>query len=269
MTPMKPIIRYTRIYGEHLRLANKIISLYRINAVGLILATGLWSVLIMSTIFLTTRGIRTVFGYTAGDLLAIGALQVIFLGVFHGVFTKNLENFPHIVVTGKLDLLLLQPISTQWIVSIRQMRPIAFLRVPLGIILLALLALSGRIPTPTVYGIVSSVILVGASEILIYSVWFMVATLLIWLPTMSNIVELLYQINVMSRYPYDFYREITWWVALCTFPFSIAIAVPYRALVGRASLAEMVILILTAGVFFAASRSFWHHALRSYSSASN
>ncbi len=246
----------------------KIVLLFRVNAFGLVIATVLWSFLNISTIILTTRHITTVFGYTADELVAIGAIQVIFLGIFHALFTKNIENLPEIINKGKLDMMLLRPVDDQFSVSLTSMRPIALIRVFIGIGMITYLIASERLVAPTLWGVVLFIFLLMASELLIYSIWYIVATSLIWFPTMTNIVELLYLVNVTSRYPYDFFKEIAWWVALLTFPFSIALVVPLHAFMGKGNFGEYLALIITSAVFFAAARIFWRFSLRHYTSAS-
>ncbi len=261
--------RYINLYKQYLRMAVKVVFLFRVNSFGLVMATTLWSFLNISTIILTTRQITTVFGYTADELVAIGAVQVIFLGIFHMLFSKNIDNLPEIINKGKLDMMLLRPVDDQFSVSLICVRPIAFIRVMIGIVMLAYLVAVGRLVAPTLGGALLFGILLMASEVLIYSVWYIVATSLIWFPTMSNIVELLYMVNVTSRYPYDFFREIAWWVALLTFPFSIALVVPLHALMGKGNLGEYVTLIIASALFFTVARVFWRYSLRHYTSASN
>lgn len=252
-----------------MRLAMKIIFQFRINSFGLVVATTLWSFLNISTIVLTTRQVKTVFGYSANELVAIGAIQVIFLGIFHMLFSKNIENMPEVINKGKLDRVLLQPVDDQFATSLTSVRPVALIRVGIGVVMLAYLVTAGRLASPTLEGVLLFSILLVASEVLIYSIWFIVATTLIWFPTMSNIVELLYMVNITSRYPYEFFREIAWWVALLTFPFSIALVVPLHALVGTGNLAEYSTLVIVSISFFVIARMFWRFSLRHYTSASN
>jgi ABC-2 type transport system permease protein len=225
--------------------------------------------LILSTVVLTTRHVKSVFGYSPSELLALGAIQVIFLGFFHALFAKNMDEFPNTINKGKLDSILLKPIDDQYTVSFFIIRPAIMVRVLIGIGTLMYLSSSGRIEVHSAFNILLFSVLLIASEFLIYSIWFIVATTLIWFPTMENIIELLYNINTTSRYPYEFYREVALTVALFSFPFSIALAIPLKALTGRVTVGEICILLLSTFIFLFLSRRFWKWSLRHYTSASN
>lgn len=243
--------------------------MFRANTLGMVLATSCWSILILSTVFFTTRNVTTVFGYTPQELLALGAIQVIFLGFFHSIFAKNMDELPEMVNKGKLDNILLRPIDDQYGVSFALVYPATIVRVLIGVATLAYLHGAGQLAIPSFMNIFLAVVLLMASEFLIYSIWFLIVTTLVWFPTMENIVELLYNFNIISRYPYEFYREIGFTIALITFPFSIALTVPFKALTGKVTLGEVSILLLSAGIFLFLSRKFWKWSLRHYTSASN
>jgi len=243
--------------------------MFRANTLGMVLATSCWSILILSTVFLTTRNVKTVFGYTPQELLALGAIQVIFLGFFHSIFAKNMDELPEIVNKGRLDSILLKPIDDQYGVSFALVYPATIVRVLIGVATLAYLQGTGQLVIPSILNILLAFGLLIASEFLIYSIWFLIVTTLIWFPTMENIVELMYNLNIISRYPYEFYREIGLTVALITFPFSIALTIPFKGLTGKVTMDEISILLLSAGIFLFLSRRFWKWSLRHYTSASN
>lgn len=261
--------KYFRLYRFQIRIAIKRLVLFRINTVGMVLATSCWSILILSTVFLTTRNVTSVFGYTPQELLTLGAVQVIFLGFFHSIFAKNIEEIPDIINKGRLDSVLLRPLDDQYGVSFALVYPATMIRVLIGVGALVYMHTVGALVVPSVWNILLFFTLLMVSEFLIYSVWFFIATTLIWFPTMENIVELLYNLNVTSRYPYEFYREIGFTVALFTFPFSIALVIPMKALMGTVTIGEVGILVLSTFVFLLFSRKFWKWSLRHYTSASN
>lgn len=263
------IPKYFRIYRFQIHIALKRMFMFRINSVGMMISTSLWCVLIYSTIILTTRNVTSVFGYTPAELLALGAVQVMFLGFFHTIFAKNMERLPEIINKGMLDATLLKPVDDQYSVSFGLVYPTTVVRILIGASTLVYLASVGSIVIPSFLHVVVFLTLLFVSELLIYSIWFIVATSLIWFPTMDNIIELLYNVNSISRFPYEFYREIGLTIALITFPFSIALTIPFKALTGKVALGEVGILLLSAGVFLFLSRRFWKWSLRHYTSASN
>lgn len=242
--------------------------LYRANTVGSLISSVCWSGLIVSTVYLSTQNVRQVLGYSAQELLVLSAIQVLFLGLFHALVSHNIERMPELISTGKLDLVLLKPMDSQFGISLGRFSPPSLLRVLLGVGFLIFLIQSGRLAQPSLGAIASFVGLIAVSLVLVYSIWFVVATLLVWLPHMDNIVEFLYNLNVISRYPHEFFREVGFAAALLAYPFSISLVVPLRTLMGRGDPYQcMVLIVLTIG-FSIISRLFWLFALRHYTSAS-
>lgn len=265
---MRNIKRYLKIYAIQIRLALKILFLFRLNTIGLVLSTSMWSILILSTVFITTQRVRTVFGYTPQELLALAAVQVIFLGVFHTMISKNMERIPELINKGTFDFILLKPIDSQFYTTLGHVFPATLARIFIGIGVLVYLNQIGSILIPSIWSVLAFMGTLLCGVVIVYCVWFMVSTLLIWLPQMDNIVDLLYYLNTSSRYPYEFYREIGVMALLVLFPFSVALTVPTKVLMGTNTLFEVIILLGTTVLLFAISRMFWKFALKHYTSAS-
>lgn len=264
----KTLCHYMRIYLMQVRLAVKMMYWYRAHAIGTLVSSFCWSLLIVSTVYLSTRNVKQVLGYSAYELVALSGVQVIFLGIFHAIISHNIERIPELIAKGKLDLILLRPVDSQFSVSFGQIALASLARVILGIVFLIFLIQTGQLVAPSLGAIVGFAILICFSIALFYSVWFMVTTLLIWFPHMDNIVELLYNINVVTRYPYEFFRQVGFVFALLVFPFAISLIVPLRVLLGRGDWTQVIALCLLSIIFVICSRLFWLFALRHYTSAS-
>ncbi len=260
--------RYFKILLILSQMAIKLFAQFRANTVGILFSTSIWSFLVLSTIFLTTRQVKTVFGYTPGELLALGATQIVFLGVFHTFVSKNIEKIPEYVNHGFLDSILLKPVDSQFLVSLTHHNFPALFRMVIGIYSLWYLQSVGSIQINGIYGVLGFSVALIFSLVLIYALWYILATLLVWFPQMDNIVEFLYHLNTASRYPIGFYQEFGLFLVILFGPFSIALTVPMRILTGKADMFEVGLLVVTTVTFLILSRLFWLYALRSYTSAS-
>lgn len=257
-----------RVYTTYVRMAIKSMLLFRVNTVGMLVSTVLWSGLTLSTVYFTTRSIRTVFGYSGEQLMILAAIQVIFLGFFHGIISKNMERIPELMNRGTFDFLLLKPIDAQFSASLTYVYPAYTVRILLGVGVLAYyLHLYGFATSWFSIALFGIFLIFGF--VTIYSVWLLVTTLVVWFPQMDNIVDFLYYLNVSSRFPYEFLREIGIVALLCLFPFAISLTIPMKVLLGSATVTEVVILVLVALALFTISRKFWVFALKHYTSASS
>ncbi|MFO0704266.1 MAG: ABC-2 family transporter protein [Patescibacteria group bacterium] len=260
--------RYVRIFLVLGQMAIKLFAQFRANTFGIVFSTSIWSFLVLSTIYLSTRQVKIVFGYTPGELLALGSVQVVFLGVFHTFVSKNMERMSEYVNQGFLDSLLLKPVDSQFMVSLSHHNYPAFFRIIIGVVALWMLSSRGDIAINGYAGILGFAFMLIFSIFLTYSIWFIFVTLLIWYPQMDNVVEFLYHLNTASRYPMNFYKEFGLFLVILFSPFAITLTVPLRVLTGKADMVEIFALIGTTVIFFIVARIFWGYALRNYTSAS-
>ena len=121
----------------------------------------------------------------------------------------------------------------------------------------------------TLMGWVGFTVFIIFGVVLLYSLWMIYCTLLIWFPRLTNLIDFLYTINGMSRYPVEMMYEVKNFILLFILPFSIAIATPAKILVRGTLNGEVFGLIFLSVNLFIVSRLFWKYALRHYTSASS
>ena len=116
-----------------------------------------------------------------------------------------------------------------------------------------------------VFGFVA---LMGVGVVMMYSIWFIFLTVLIWYPNLGNMVELLYTINGFARYPIEMLKN-TRLVALLIFvPMALIVSTPAKALLEKNAWGDIALLCGISALLFVLSRVGWKYALKSYTSAS-
>lgn len=121
------------------------------------------------------------------------------------------------------------------------------------------------ITLPTVF-FFSVLLIIGI--LLLYSLWVIAATLMIWFSELSNLVESLYTISGMARFPTDMYRGLAGYIFVFILPITLVVTIPTKVLLQRALTGDIIQLISFTLLFFFVSRVFWKFALRFYTSAS-
>jgi ABC-2 type transport system permease protein len=254
-----------------LAMSWRLLLQHRSNFFGTIFVSSGWAFMSIITTYLLTRQVRSVFGYTPNELLAINAIHIIFFGVFHAFISRNMERISEYINHGLLDSILLKPVDSQFLLSFTHHNYPALARVVMGVIILWYL-MSGQNGEPLGFGgfvgVLGFLTLFVCGIILLYSIWFILVTLLIWFPQMDNIVELMYHLNNASKFPMSFYKEYGLFVLIVFTPFALILSVPFRILTGRHDLTEIFLHVGVTAIFFVASRLFWRFALRHYTSAS-
>ena len=260
--------RYFELYKALLRFSFLRFTTYRALFINSMIATIGWGLFQIIWINLLTIRTKSAFGWSKNELIILAILYVIIIGLFHFFFTGNFERFSVIIDKGELDFILLKPIDSQFMVTNFLQRFPNMVRVALGIGFLCIhLYMTNTYISPA--GWIGFMVFIVFGIVLLYSLWLAYCTLLIWFPRLTNLIDFLYTINGISRYPSEMMYEVKNFILLFILPFSIAIATPAKVLVRGTLDGEVLGLVFLSVGLFIATRIFWKYALRHYTSASS
>lgn len=255
--------KYLNIYKTLLLLNLQVLTAYRANFVNSAISTVVWGSMSFLSIFLLTARTNQVAGWSRNDLLLLTAIYNIVIGSFHVLFSRNFERFSRIMHMAEFDTLLTKPIDSQFSISFWYFNYTSIFRVIVGVIVAAVILKSRFFLELPVFLLLS---LVGIT--LSYCIWFLISTLMVKYTNLSNIVEVLYQINGFSRYPMDLYRGLGLFAFTFIVPLVIMITVPAKYLASKVTSFDLLMLFGITLLFFITTRLAWKFALRFYASAS-
>lgn len=260
--------RYLRIYRSLLLLSLETLMAYRANFVNSLLSSLAWGIFSFVSILLITSRAPTIYGWRREEILLLTSGYSIVIGFFHTFFSRNFERMAEMINWAQLDSLLVKPVDSQFLISVWWVNYTSIIRIAVGVAFLAYFLHSLPISlTPGV--VIAFIVLTFIGLLLLYSVWFIVTTLIMWFPRMSNIVELMYSVSGLSRYPGEMYRNVSPYLYFFLLPFFVVVATPVRFIIQKTSWIEIVELLGLATILFYISRKFWKFALRFYTSASS
>ena len=201
--------------------------------------------------------------------MLIGTHQII-SQIFQAFGYMNVSNLPELIRTGRLDLMLLLPLDTQFAVSTRQfgLDNLVNAGVGVGFVVFSLAKL-GVVPGPgrvVCYGLA---VLLGAA--VHYSVMFCLASLSFWIVRAQGLIYGYYNLVNISRYPAEVFGGAFRWIFTWVIPVVVVANFPARILARPAvpPLGLMLELLAVTTLAVGFSRGFWLVALRRYSSASS
>lgn len=259
--------RYFKIYWKLIRINLSLLFAYRANLYNSILITLGWGAVSIGGVFILTSRVTHIYSWSKGDLYLLTGIYSIIVGIFHMLFSTSMERFGRTISLGELDSYLLTPLDAQLYLSTKMFRPISFIRVVVGIIFTSIILQQLHI-TLTLFSFFVGVMSIVFGILFLYSLWFCVMTLLIWNPNLTNLIDFLYIVNNLGRYPPEM-LTVTKNIVLYLFvPLALVAAVPAKFLLGKVSPVEIGIAVGGTVGFFIATRFFWQFALKSYSSAS-
>ncbi len=204
-------------------------------------------------------------GWTVHEGAVVLGVFSIFTGVVASVLSPNLSRIVTHVQEGTLDLLLLKPLDSQLQVSLRVLSPWGVPDVVFG----ALVCAWGLWESQRAGGwSVVAVVPFGAGVVLLYALWFLVATTSVWFTKIYNATEVLRGLLDAGRFPMAAYPAIYRLVFTFVVPVAFLTTVPAEALLGRSTSTWMLASPAVACAAFIASRLVWRRALRSYTGAS-
>jgi ABC-2 type transport system permease protein len=260
--------RYLKIYWQLIKFNTALIFAYRANFYNSILISVGWGVVSVSTIFFITAKISHVYNWSREDLYLLAGLFSIVVGIFHMFFSSSLERFGRTISLGELDSYLLTPVDAQLYLSTKVFRPISILRILIGVIFTGIIIAQLHIHISVLtYFYFFFFICIGI--MLLYSLWFLVITLMIWNPNLSNLIDFLYVANNFGRYPTSIVTYLKNIFLYFAIPLMLVTTVPAEFILGKVNVIDVVILSFFSVSLFIASRYFWKFALKHYVSASS
>ena len=159
----------------------------------------------------------------------------------------NLSRIVRHVQNGTLDFILLKPFDSQlWLFGVIKTGSI----ITLAVLLVSFLMLI-------------------SSLLILYSLWFLIATTSIWFVRVWNANEVLRSTLAAGRYPISAYPDSLRRVFTFVLPIAFLTTVPAEALLNIITVKTVTLSIFISTICLYFSRRFWTFALRYYTSASS
>ena len=232
-------------------------------------ATSLgWAFLSLVLAGLVFTNVRDVAGWDLDRMFILTGTFVLVIYTRNFLFERSMFRLSEMVNKGELDFVLIKPISSQFLVS---MRYVDFNELP-GIVVAIVSILVGvqRVGLrPSPLDVALYLLLVVCAVLAIYAVWFMTVTLTIWAERINNVGHLVPAITSLARVPSDVFRGPLRLLVTFVIPIALISTLPSEALLG---VLEPWIAPYQVGLtclLLWASHRFWNYSLRRYSSASS
>ncbi len=224
-----------------------------------------WELLTLQIIFSNTT---TLGGWGFGEMITLLAVFKMINLLMAAMIWPNTERFNTSVRDGSLDYMLLQPVSSLFLVSFSRITVWRLWDLILSIILIVVgVSISG---VGTSIGQVGMfLVLLVSGAIVLYSLWIVLIALTFWFTKFDNNVTILQALLDAGRYPATVYPF--WLRALITYviPIALATTIPVQALRGELSLDAIALYLFVAAAAFLIARTVWHAGVKRYSGASS
>jgi ABC-2 type transport system permease protein len=205
-------------------------------------------------------------GWSREESYLVVALFALLDGISSSALAPNLSRIVWHVQRGTMDFLLLKPLDTQLMLSTRNLTPWGFPNIFLGLVLIGYAG--PQIPLVWyAYPLGAAAVLL--SIVILYSIWFIVATTTIWFTKIWNATEVLRSFIEAGEYPVSAYHPGVGFFLTFILPVAFLTTVPADLMRNPRAPWFLFVQALMAACLFTISRLFWKWAMRFYTSASS
>ena len=201
-------------------------------------------------------------------ILLVGASNFI-QQIYQAFFLTNCTNLSELVRTGRMDFLLLLPVNSRFLVSLRVVDLGAFVNALFAVCVMAFAATALHLH-PTIAQIIGFGVLCLVGILIHYSLMFILATICFWTVRAQGIVWGYYNLFNIARMPDEAFRGA--FKAFFTFALPVLLVsnVPVRVLADKITHPASCLALLGIGsAWGVVSEVFWRISIRRYTSASS
>ena len=263
------LVRYAGIYVALWKNSVMRETMFKGNFLLWILVELLWFGLQLSFIgvlYLHTDAIGT---WTKWQVMLLVGASHFIQQIFGAFFLVNCANLSELIRTGKLDFLLLLPVNTRFVISLRQVDLGGFVNAASAVAVMVYAA--RQIPlTPSLASVLGFLVFCFVGIVIHYSLMFLLATISFWTVRAQGIVYGYYNLFQIARMPDEAFRGLFKVFFTFVLPMLLVTNVPVRMLTAKLTSAAPLLLLVGMSLLCAViSEWVWRLSLRRYTSASS
>ena len=266
---LRNLARYGRVYLALVRNSVVREMSFKVNFILWLFVELLWFALQLgfnSVVYLHTDSIGTWSKWEV--VLLIGASHFI-QQLFQAFFLVNCAQLSDLVHSGKMDFMLLLPVNTRFLVSMRHVDMGGFVSAASGLAVMWYAARQLDLH-PTAFQVLSFALLSLTAVLVHYSLMFLMATTSFWTVRAQGLVMAYYNLFSVARVPDAAFGGAFRAVFTMAVPMLLVANVPVKVLAGRLDApGEVSLMAAMAIICYLVSKLICDRALRQYTSASS
>jgi ABC-2 type transport system permease protein len=262
------LVRYFTIYAALWKTSVTREMSFKGNFVLWIVVELLWFGLQLAFVGVLFSQTNTIGTWTVWQVVLLTGTSNFIQEIYQAFFLVNCTNLSELVRTGKMDFLLLLPVNTRFLVSMRQVDLPSFANAAFAVCVMVFAA--GKLhlhPTTAQLLVFAALCIVGL--LVHYSLMFMLASVSFWTVRAQGIVWGYYNLFNIARMPDEAFHGAFKAVFTFALPVLLVSNVPVRVLADKLTSPIAWLVLLGLGVVWALiSEWFWRFSIRRYTSAS-
>ncbi len=260
--------RYVNLWFGFLKMSWMADLEYRANIAIRVCSEFFWYAMQLSVFEVLYTHTDSISGWDVHDMrVFMGTLFVVDV-LYMILLSENLDHFTSLVKKGDLDLYLVKPVNSQFMVSFRKVAVRYFVNLALVSSYLVWAILQLRHPV-SLSQVASFLLLIPCGVGICYAIRFCFATLTVVLQDAGNIQFVWYQIYRLGTRPDRIYPDFLRHLVFTVMPVAFLASVPARMLVEGVQVKFLIIGPLLTLTLIGLANFCWRLALKHYASASS
>lgn len=262
------MLRYLRLYAAFVRFSLSKAMEFRVDlsfrivmdVIYYAVNIGFYQVLFAHTSLLG--------GWTLDEALVFMGGYLVVDGLYMTVFSTNCWWFPYLINRGDLDYHLVRPVSSLFMLSLREFAANSAVNLLLALGILGW-ALQRSGLEVSALGVVAFLGLLALGTVLYYVTHMLLIIPVVWTHSARGFSNVFFVLTRFMERPDRIFTGWTRRVLVTILPFSLMASFPARVVLDGPAWGPVLHLAAVTGLLFAGMVWFWRRALRAYSSASS
>lgn len=262
------MLRYFKIWIGFFKASAMSDLEYRLNITIKIATDVIWYIAQLSVFEVLFTHANSISGWTLERTRVFMGVLFVTDALYMFLIQENLDRLSDKVRKGDLDLLLVKPVNSQFMLSFQKVSP-AYLGNLVLTISWLIWSLT-QLKDPFIWSRLALLLIgIPTSLAITYSMRFFFSATALIFTRAENINYIWYQIYRMGTRPDTIYPSWLRYVVLTILPVGFIASVPARLILEESNFILMFASVGVAAVAVFLSSRYWHLALRNYSSASS
>ena len=265
---MTELSRYATIWLAQIRYSTVREMMFKANFVLWIVVDLCWFTLNLCFVQFLYLQVNTVAGWTQWEMVLLVSTNYLVQQIFQTFLMINLTKLPELVRSGRLDFLLAQPASVQFIVSTRGFEPGSVLTSVMALVVCGI-AIARLHTNLSPAGLLVFPCLVAFGVLIHYAMMLMLMSLSFWMTRAQGFIYAYYNVFQIARLPREAFHGVTKLLFTWGVPLLLIANVPARTLLHGLNFSDIATMFAATTVLVLLSTAVFRIGLRRYGSASS
>jgi ABC-2 type transport system permease protein len=265
---MTGLARYVIIWLAQIRYSTVREMMFKANFILWIIVDLCWFALNLCFVKFLYLQVDTIANWNQWQMVLLVSTNYLVQQIFQTFLMINLTKLPELIRTGRLDFLLAQPASVQFIVSTRGFEPGSVFTSFMALIVCGI-AIANLHMSPSGVGLLIFPCLVVCGVLIHYALLLLLMSLAFWMTRAQGFIYAYYNVFQIARLPREAFHGVTKLIFTWGVPLLLIANVPASTLLYGLNAADLATMLGATAVLLTLSTAVFRAGLRRYGSASS